>query len=546
MPQPAFKFELHGLKECMDALDQLPTLSMKRGVVRNALKKAAIPIKDRAKENAQGIKIDNPGVIAESVKIGTSLKKSQRGRTERDRVTVYVGSSHPLCIYGSGTVIATKGKSKKVGCVRVGDEVMTQTGEYKKVVAVQSFPATLKPNIVEITTEKHTLNVTEDHKILIHRDGRNKWVLAGELLETDKMYVRKKLGANKGTGKALICQNCGKEFRSGVDHDPQTKYCSMECVRDAFKGKLITCRYCRKQFRSNGKIGRQRIYCSRECYIKDATRKNLFSHTFSIESRKKMSEKIKARLLRDPESHPNKIMCKKGHQTEYEAKVEAWLKERGVKYEKQKQIGRYFVDFYVPEIQTIYEADGAYWHKNQMNDIKRDAGIKKVMPDAKIIHIHFYDERHSPENMDRTPLPDVHYVACNPGPNSYTNPEMIETQGIVSIKKWEYSQSRKGPASKLYDISVEGVHSFFANGLLVSNSHLFEFGTAERYKKSGAYTGYIPPMPFMREAWDSKKKVSLDILKEELWKALEKAAKLLAKKAARGTLTKKQIAGLSK
>jgi len=77
-------------------------------------------------------------------------------------------------------------------------------------------------------------------------------------------------------------------------------------------------------------------------------------------------------------------------------------------------------------------------------------------------------------------------------------------------------------------------------------AHLFEFGTAERYKKSGAYTGYIPPMPFMREAWDSKKKVSLDLLKEELWKALEKAAKLLYKKALKGTLTKGQQAGLLK
>jgi len=96
MGSPAFKFEIVGLKECMDALEQLPTLSMKKTVVRNALKKAAIPIKDRAKENAQGIKIENPGVIAESVKIGTSLKKSQRGRTERDRVTVYVGSNSNL------------------------------------------------------------------------------------------------------------------------------------------------------------------------------------------------------------------------------------------------------------------------------------------------------------------------------------------------------------------------------------------------------------------------------------------------------------------
>ena len=96
MASPAFKFEIVGLKECMDALEQLPTVSMKKTVVRNALKKAAVPIKDRAKENANGIPIDNPGVIAESVKIGTSLKKSQRGRTERDRVTVYVGSNSNL------------------------------------------------------------------------------------------------------------------------------------------------------------------------------------------------------------------------------------------------------------------------------------------------------------------------------------------------------------------------------------------------------------------------------------------------------------------
>ena len=77
-------------------------------------------------------------------------------------------------------------------------------------------------------------------------------------------------------------------------------------------------------------------------------------------------------------------------------------------------------------------------------------------------------------------------------------------------------------------------------------SHLFEFGTAERYTKSGAYRGYIPPNPFMRQAWDSKKNISLSRLKEELWRALEKAAKLLAKKAVKGTLTAKQRIGLMK
>ena len=77
-------------------------------------------------------------------------------------------------------------------------------------------------------------------------------------------------------------------------------------------------------------------------------------------------------------------------------------------------------------------------------------------------------------------------------------------------------------------------------------AHLFEFGTAERYTKSGAYRGYIPPNPFMRQAWDSKKNISLSLLREELWKALEKAAKMLAKKAAKGTLTAGQKRSLSR
>ena len=95
MASPAFKFEIVGLKECMQALEQLPTLSMKKTVVRNALKKAAVPIKDKAQSNAQALPFDNKAIV-KSIKIGTTLKRSQRGRQDRSRVTAYVGSSHPL------------------------------------------------------------------------------------------------------------------------------------------------------------------------------------------------------------------------------------------------------------------------------------------------------------------------------------------------------------------------------------------------------------------------------------------------------------------
>ncbi len=49
-----------------------------------------------------------------------------------------------------------------------------------------------------------------------------------------------------------------------------------------------------------------------------------------------------------------------------------------------------------------------------------------------------------------------------------------------------------------------------------------EFGTANH-----------PAQPFMRPAWSSNKMRALGILKDELWTEIDKAAKRLAKKAAR-------------
>lgn len=83
-------------------------------------------------------------------------------------------------------------------------------------------------------------------------------------------------------------------------------------------------------------------------------------------------------------------------------------------------------------------------------------------------------------------------------------------------------------------------------GSTAPHAHLIEWGTTERFNKKGAYRGFVPARPFMRIAWDMNKKRALNILGEELWKAIQKSARLLAKKAAKGTLTKQQRAGLLK
>lgn len=64
-------------------------------------------------------------------------------------------------------------------------------------------------------------------------------------------------------------------------------------------------------------------------------------------------------------------------------------------------------------------------------------------------------------------------------------------------------------------------------------AHLLEFGTAQRFHKSGKSTGAVSPRPFMRPAWDAGKEKVLETFKTELWTEISKAAARLARKAAR-------------
>ena len=63
-------------------------------------------------------------------------------------------------------------------------------------------------------------------------------------------------------------------------------------------------------------------------------------------------------------------------QTKPERMFESLLKELHVKYEKQKIVGGKIYDFYLVDINLLFEIDGNYWHAKdlemgQMNEIQR-------------------------------------------------------------------------------------------------------------------------------------------------------------------------------
>ena len=69
--------------------------------------------------------------------------------------------------------------------------------------------------------------------------------------------------------------------------------------------------------------------------------------------------------------------------TPQEVKIANYLSELGLRWESQRQVGKYFVYFWIAEIGTVIEADGVYGHFSQ-KDKERDSflldsGIDQIL-----------------------------------------------------------------------------------------------------------------------------------------------------------------------
>lgn len=83
------------------------------------------------------------------------------------------------------------------------------------------------------------------------------------------------------------------------------------------------------------------------------------------------------------------------------------------------------------------------------------------------------------------------------------------------------SRRQRGVHKKMFKDDRASVEMFIGPGAL-PQATLREFGGDGQ-----------PPKPFMRPAWDANKGPALETVKSSLWSEIQKAAKRLAKKAAR-------------
>lgn len=361
-------------------------------------------------------------------------------------ITGTYGTSVPYaCILGSRVKVRTKKGLKGIGQIKVGDYVLTQNGKFKKVIQTNRFPASEKPNMVTIVSEyrknkNHKITLTDDHKVLVCRNGLNKWVKAIDIKLTDELYSPIKIPHNKGIWKdSLICEVCGKEFK----RQPKRKHCSQKCKMIAWN-------------ENHPHIGMKR----------------------TEETKRKLKEIQKRRAIERPETLPNHNIKKI---TSHEKQIIRWLDVIGVEYETQYFINGYWVDFYVPDLKMIIEADGGHWHQDQKKDIDRDKKIRKSLADDWVIlHFHFTKD---PIVIHPNPIENVHYILCNDSINSYADLKTFKKIKIIDIINWKWEKSKKKRASRvpmLYDIGVQDVHSYVASGIIVSNSI---------HEKGGTITG---------------------------------------------------------
>jgi very-short-patch-repair endonuclease len=112
---------------------------------------------------------------------------------------------------------------------------------------------------------------------------------------------------------------------------------------------------------------------TRSAAMKVHCKKRDIRSEWTPEIRARQSAWRKKYLVEHPESHPNRILANMRPKISYpERRVFDWLTERGVPFEHNASVGRYFVDFLIGKL--AIEVDGEYWH-DAARDAVRDKNI---------------------------------------------------------------------------------------------------------------------------------------------------------------------------
>jgi very-short-patch-repair endonuclease len=204
----------------------------------------------------------------------------------------------------------------------------------------------------------HESRVVEHEPLLCKHCGKP---LDGVQLKRGRTYCcRACFIADKNIEK--VCPICGKRFQVPVSIQDRYNVCSMEC-RLAYT-QYIPCERCGKVFRAEKKLNRH--YCSEEC------RRPPMMVVCRCCGRK-------FRTVPSNDQQFCSFACYRRFTGEnrLEKTVRQALDSMAIQYIQEHRIGRYSIDFFLPQWNIALEIDGDYWHQDKTRDNRKDEYLKR-------------------------------------------------------------------------------------------------------------------------------------------------------------------------
>lgn len=177
---------------------------------------------------------------------------------------------------------------------------------------------------------------------------------------------------------ACTCLQCSKVFylKASQINDGRGKFCSQKCYnlnRQAIMAEKI-CPVCGRVFEIKKSIADRFIVCSRKCRLNKPTHiiKNcvLCGKPFKVYN----TETARGNYR----SHCSFRCYRLDHgENHLEQIVRQALERLQISFIQEHQIGRYSIDFAIPDRKLAIEVDGDYWHRNPKKEKRRDSFLNK-------------------------------------------------------------------------------------------------------------------------------------------------------------------------
>ena len=284
------------------------------------------------------------------------------------------------CVLNPRNKVMTSTGWKRIKDILPGDMVLTHSGKFREVkkLLVTETPLGTKYVIIHpLTIHRNfpvseynelcapSLSLTEDHPVLTPSG----WVRAGDLKRGDLIATP--------TDKTRLCQICGAPL---FVNTTKTIYCANNrCARIAgFRAGKMLARRTKEQRSESSRQGSDRVremgYFDKPdwgCRNPDHLRKMRLATT-------KAQRTLSSSGKWGPEEQFEKMLIEYGIKYERELPIRTErivLASRG-KYRKSVL----FCDFFLPDLNTVVELDGKYWHAMAdaiERDRAKDAAIAK-------------------------------------------------------------------------------------------------------------------------------------------------------------------------